>query len=531
MAAYEAIRDSFREFNRTLIDSQQYNAQHEISMADRQLKQTMLLNQLNQQEFNNRMAEERMGLLHAGNRQGAEKLAFDIENSNRTYLLNKANIEADNNRAMAQLKLEERNVNSTIEDRQARATIAAAVEKRSIKAFELSSEEQQLKNEEAQRTAAVAKASLVPSRVIIPPSVINNTKAFNVIKDEILTRWGGSIDENKVVRDRNGNEVMIPKHEQYRLNFKIKALEAVYDNKPQLVSDELAVLSRSQSKLQSTISSKKSIYDKTEVAAMKRQANVINAEIQERSNYLNKLATPEGQAKYKMDQAKNIRVAANNLNSTTKGDDPGSAKSFLDIADSLEVEAKSIMESRINGATGVGGLITEPIVKNGKVVGRATYDKVNQVWGFRGKTYGSPEEFPEGYSLKQEGETEDKTLVTRVEKLYKSAIAPSESMFDTLSGDTKNAISTLKNLVKTNANERGIDLSTESSYDMLIGEQKQIMIDAHNKLAAMYQEKMGTSSNDEFNTWVKEVYRPKLRKLGFEYDPKIDYREQIGQSD
>ena len=181
MAAYEAIRDSFREFNRTLIDSQQWNAQHELSMSDRQLKQTMLLNQLNQQEFNNRMAEERMGLLRAGNRQGADKLAFDMENSNRTYLLNKVNIEADNQRAMDQLKLDERNINSTIEDRQARATLAAAVEKRSAKAFELSSEEQQLKNEEAQRTAAVAKASLVPSRVIIPPSVTNNTKAFDVV--------------------------------------------------------------------------------------------------------------------------------------------------------------------------------------------------------------------------------------------------------------------------------------------------------------------------------------------------------------
>jgi hypothetical protein len=53
MAAYDAIRDSFREFNRTLIDAQAWNTQHQLSAADTKFKQTMLMNQLNQQQFNN----------------------------------------------------------------------------------------------------------------------------------------------------------------------------------------------------------------------------------------------------------------------------------------------------------------------------------------------------------------------------------------------------------------------------------------------------------------------------------------------
>ena len=531
MAAYEAIRDSFREFNRTLIDSQAWNAQHEVSMADRQLKQTMLLNQLNQQKFSNRMAEERIGLLQAGNKQGADRLEEQIRNND--LINNRTTARDTNNYNYQQAMLTKTAAKNKMDSNYQQAVLKGQTETR-IEAKETADLKQQqltLQNEDLERTAAVAKASLVPSRVILPPSVTNNPKVFDIVKDEALTRWGASFDGDNVLIGRDGNEKLIPKHEQFKLNFKVKALEATYDNTPKLVSDELAVMTRSKSKLDATIGSKKSIYDKNETAMMKRQSNLLAAGIKDKTNYLNRLDTVEGQVKYLTDQAKNIEIAAANLSSPKKGDDANGAAAFITEAAAMRAQAKALLLTKGGGTTGTG-LITKVVYgQDGKPKGMVSFDKANQRYGRGGKWYNSLEDIPGNLTLKEDGDTPDKTLVTRVEKLFKSAIAPSDSMFDTLSGDTKNAISTLKNLVKTNADERGIDLSTESSYDMLIGEQKAMMIEAHNKLATMYQEKQGTSSDNEFNAWVKETYRPKLRNLGFEYDPKTDYREQIGQSD
>ena len=529
MAAYEAIRDSFREFNRTLIDSQAWNAQHEVSMADRQLKQTMLLNQLNQQKFSNRMEEERVGLIRAGNRQGADRLEEQIRNND---LINTRTTQRDtNNYNYQQSMLNKTAAKNRMDSNYQQAVLKGQAETR-IEAKETADLNQQqltLQNEELERTAAIAKEGLVPSRVIIPPSVVNNPKAFDVLKDEVLTRWGGSVDENNVVRGRDDNELMIPKHEQYKLNFKVKALEAVYDNKPKLVTDELSVLSRSKNKLQSSIGSKKSIYDKTEVAAMKRQANVIDAEIQKRSNYLSKLETIEGQAQFKIDQAKNIRVAANNLNSTQKGDDPGSAKSFLDIADSLEAEAKALLLTKDGGTTGASGIISEPVVKNGEVVGRATYNKVNRTWGFRGGTYGSPEEFPEGYSLKQEGETGDKTAFTRGKKLAEEIMQPGTTAFTNLSGDAKSAISTHWTNVSKQMKLQDLD-PTEANFNAVAAAEKKNMMEAHDIYAAMYEKESNTRNVKDFNEWVRTEYKSMLEADGFEYIPKQPYILQIGES-
>ena len=202
----------------------------------------------------------------------------------------------------------------------------------------------------------------------------------------------------------------------------------------------------------------------------------MESELENRKKFLEGLNTHQGKAKYLREQAAQLRIAAGDLSDPNKGNDPDTAKQYIAIADVKEAAATALL----TGSKGNAGanLVVKPVSKNGKVVGAAAYNKQTGTWNFRGKEYRSPEDFPEGYGLKQDKETSDrdKTLVTRTDKLFKTAISPSESMWDSMSGDTKNAINTLKGLVFNDAKERGIDLTTEQAYQNLILENKATLI-------------------------------------------------------
>ena len=162
MAAYEAIRDSFREFNRTLIDSQQWNAQHESNMADRQLKEKMLMNQLNQQTFSNRMQEERLRLAGESNKQGAHRLAETIRNNDRQFTFNQNKFNKEHN-------LEIKKINALNTDRATKNKLAAAKNQEYKEHLDLLDEEQKLKNKETIRQADLTAQSNELTPVTIPP--------------------------------------------------------------------------------------------------------------------------------------------------------------------------------------------------------------------------------------------------------------------------------------------------------------------------------------------------------------------------
>jgi hypothetical protein len=39
MAAYQPLRDAFREWNRMIVDSAQFDKQHELNIADQRMKE------------------------------------------------------------------------------------------------------------------------------------------------------------------------------------------------------------------------------------------------------------------------------------------------------------------------------------------------------------------------------------------------------------------------------------------------------------------------------------------------------------
>ena len=338
MAAYEAIRDSFREFNRTLIDSQQWNAQHESRMADQQLKETMLMNQLNQQTFSNRMEQERLRLSGQSNNIGAERLAEQIRN-------NQARFDADQKKWAEQYQLEQDKINNLKTDRAIKNKLAAEKNREAKETADLLQKQTELTNAKLMRDADTVAKSNVPTRVIIPPTVINNPEVYDKVADEILIKTGGSIGEDNVVLDKHGKELMLPLHEQLRFNYKIKALEAVHDNKPKRMQDEMEILLRTKSNNESRMKNMRSSYAQHERASIKQQNNKMDAKIKEYNKYLDSLDTPQGQAAYHRYKAKNIRTAAAKLSSKELGNDPGVAKQFIAIAEEEEALAATLIEA------------------------------------------------------------------------------------------------------------------------------------------------------------------------------------------
>jgi hypothetical protein len=85
MAKYDPIRDSFREWNRLLIDSAQWDELHAQREADKQYKHSRLISQLQQQEFDNRMSEKRYNLALMGEERIANNMAFTQDMQRKQY--------------------------------------------------------------------------------------------------------------------------------------------------------------------------------------------------------------------------------------------------------------------------------------------------------------------------------------------------------------------------------------------------------------------------------------------------------------
>ena len=81
MALYDPIRDGFNEFNRMLIDAQQWDAQHQQRQADVTHRNNVLESNLVQRAFENKMAEERQLLAARGDDRAERQFKELMENN------------------------------------------------------------------------------------------------------------------------------------------------------------------------------------------------------------------------------------------------------------------------------------------------------------------------------------------------------------------------------------------------------------------------------------------------------------------
>lgn len=121
MSVYEPLRDTFREFNNMLIDAQQWDERHAQNTADRELKQQMLLSELEQQQFNNNMANKEFTLRRQGQERLAEESLFNRMHTNRKWDLEKKAAGRDaafHVQRMKQMKTEQANLELDLKQKQ-----------------------------------------------------------------------------------------------------------------------------------------------------------------------------------------------------------------------------------------------------------------------------------------------------------------------------------------------------------------------------------------------------------------------------
>ncbi|GAF77698.1 unnamed protein product, partial [marine sediment metagenome] len=93
MGIYDPLRDSFSELNRMLIDAQQWDEKHAEMAADRNYKAVTLQSNLQQQEFQNQMAQRRLNLTERGENRADSALAQTALNQERNYKLSQEELE------------------------------------------------------------------------------------------------------------------------------------------------------------------------------------------------------------------------------------------------------------------------------------------------------------------------------------------------------------------------------------------------------------------------------------------------------
>jgi hypothetical protein len=83
MALYEPIRDSFREFNRMLIDAQTWDERHAQRESDKKYKHAVLQSNITQRAFENEMSAKSMDLRNKGETRAAADL--ELRTSNQSF--------------------------------------------------------------------------------------------------------------------------------------------------------------------------------------------------------------------------------------------------------------------------------------------------------------------------------------------------------------------------------------------------------------------------------------------------------------
>jgi hypothetical protein len=474
--------------------------------------------------------------LASENKQGADRLAFTIKDSNRKFLLDKTNIEADNKRLADELELQRKNGTSL---RALREVQKQAAEK-SLAQIDQATEAQRLANEKAMRVAALEKKAAVPTTVVLPKGLSPQTRSD--VMDIITAGYGGTVTEDNQVIGPDGEPLKIPFAKQRELGFEIKALEAVYDNKPERVQSELGVLTSRQNKIESELKSKKSTYQRHEHAALKQQSNLNKAEIENRQKFLNKLQTNNGLADWKMKQANNIRVAARQLNNFQQGANPKAAAQYIEIAEGLEAEAVALREAASSPESATG-IITKPVFSaDGQPKGLVSFNKLTQEYGRDGKWYPNLESIPGNLQLK--GPTDSPTEAVSALKFgqgyIKDKLAPIVPMLANIDATLQQGITTLNNLTSKYAEINSVDMTDPVAAKKLIDQTTDIMIEQHNDLASTYQEAKETGvytdllTGEEnipvgnFGKWKNTYWIPIVKKMGFRYNPTEAFRSQLG---
>jgi len=312
MTIYEPLREGFREFNRLLLDSQQWDAKHQAAAAQQERENTRLQSQLELQQFNKEMAMHNLELSKRGEQRAVTRLRADLENAEKNYLLadkqfketQKQNkIRNDRNSVIDVMNFEnQQHAQQIAENTDARAEVAAAertamhkqnLEKTKNELVKVRDEARKIRDRSTPRQvdlSALAGNDLLENgkQELISYLNQNNPKIADI--------------QNNIPVDKNGNPVLISANDLTKIYPGLATLAAKYDDRNRVVQKNIEALRGKHKELKSFVASTKNKHKgkhMKDVAIANREIKVLEKQIKQHEAFF----TPQGQLNYHQEEA------------------------------------------------------------------------------------------------------------------------------------------------------------------------------------------------------------------------------------
>jgi hypothetical protein len=353
MAAYQPLRDAFREWNRMIVDSAQFDKQHELNIADQRMKERQLESNLGLQAFNMKMAAARHELSKRGEQRAADSL--DLQRSIHTQ-----------NKLQQQRAFERNN---------RKDKLAEEVHDVSL---------QSLKSQQILHEANAEKALFDTEEVqldfgnVLGPEVLSNPDRMAELNKIANTR-GYEIGPEGLALDADGSAFTVKRYAQAQeMPWLVGRL--IESGDPHVeAANRISAIKSSRDELQSEL--KKvgdSGYHAHERAAMKREINKLNGEMAEERRFF---TNPVTQSKHYLNKAETLRNAARAV----------ASQGATNYANVLIAEADDyIARAKAMSPTSEKGNMVQLYNRDtGEGMGKASYNTATGTWKFDGQDYNS----------------------------------------------------------------------------------------------------------------------------------------------
>jgi len=477
MAAYEPIRDSFREFNRMIIDAQTWDAKRGAEQADFRLKEVMLKNQLEQQAFNNMMAKGRYDLAVAGHEQGVQESFIRQAQWQQQYNQDmfKLGLEQEQNNITNDLneRIHENTVSNqaaVTKDRTRRTNAQERIANEQVQNFQAAREEQLLKNNQLKK-----EAELTP--IVFPDRILNNPGAMAELDEYISANYGTNYGGK------------IPKYKLMDLQDRAEALAIYYDDTNKTVENNTEILKRNVKSINKQIKDAGSDnYNRHDRIILTRDRNMKQGAIDRNEKLLAYRKTPEGKVDQLAANARKLYKKAHLIKNK-------------DLQTNVRYHANALNEQ----AKALYTIAKETIkADQEEKIDKTLWSRMNKV------------------------------IKTKIE-------ATTPTMFSKFKGDTSLAINSVEKIMSLQMQKDGItrsDINTEALAIPRINAARDELIRLHDLAATAYQEAQAKQNNrafkkefGSFQQWVNTKYKPMLKAQGIMYIPKQSFLEQVGMSD
>ena len=529
MALYDPIRDGFREFNRMLEDSQQWDAAHAQRAADTKYKNTVLQSSLVQREFENQMSEKRQLLLDRGDVRAEKQLDLTTKTTNQALMV-----------GLRQLEIANLQENRAADNGVRAAETHTAVMKNYAQTLRSA-------------TAAANKATQPYTAIDVDLNAVVgerknnpeymdrlNTNLRNIVGEDayieddlFVKRYDGTTGESTVLRAE-------PAETKKYLPV-ILALNAEFDSPAANARRNIEKLTDQQDQLKTIVNNRHgSGYALTERAMAKRAVTKLDSIIKDQFST------------FRPDTAE--EQYTNRANIVATGAEWAMANGYPEEGLAKFKVAEALRDKAIGArAAGKGQMIQawKDKLVDGKAKGvtKITYSTATSLFTFPA-TLLDPKADPEEMvtsAQKPPGVTFDKPTEDFISKKDEAGGSGEMKMAPHVMKGFENVRKTITpqlSLIKADSGENAAAEQAQSYYVELVAERspknavevlqaqkaaEKELITKHNELANLYmsKEKQYGAGSSKFQAWIDQKYMPLIEKNGFPYAPIEKYRLQV----